>query len=161
MAAIATNIGSFFSRNSESLSRVSGIIIILFGLILLFPSLNKKYFYGSNYIDVKNFNLFKNFLLGLTFGFGFTPCIGPVLGALLTLSSSTNTIREGVTLLIFSSKINLKSKVFVLFQKYSSFISGSTLIAIGILIFTDRMYVLASFFQELFVLLNLEWLSTI
>jgi cytochrome c-type biogenesis protein len=148
----------------------------LFGLILLFPSLNKKYFYGSNYIDVKNFNLFKNFLLGLTFGFGFTPCIGPVLGALLTLSSSTNTIREGVTLLIFysvglaipfilmpifSSKINLKSKVFVLFQKYSSFISGSTLIAIGILIFTDRMYVLASFFQELFVLLNLEWLSTI
>ena len=176
LAAIATNIGSFFSRNSESLSRASGVIIILFGLILLFPNLNKKYFYSSNFIDVRNFNLFRNFILGLTFGFGFTPCIGPVLGALLTLSSSTSTIREGVTLLvfysiglaipvilmpIFSSKINLKSKIFILFQKYSSLLSGSTLIAIGVLIFSDRMYVLASFFQELFVLLNLEWLSTI
>ena len=103
LAAIATNIGSFFSRNSESLSRASGIIIILFGLILMFPNLNKKYFYSSNFIDVRNFNLFRNFILGLTFGFGFTPCIGPVLGALLTLSSSTSTIREGVTLLVFYS----------------------------------------------------------
>ena len=176
LGALATTLGSFFSRNSESLSRASGVIIILFGLILLFPNLNKKYFYSSNFIDVRNFNLFRNFILGLTFGFGFTPCIGPVLGALLTLSSSTSTIREGVTLLvfysiglaipfilmpIFSSKINLKSKIFILFQKYSSLLSGSTLIAIGVLIFSDRMYVLASFFQELFVLLNLEWLSTI
>ncbi|GIS45420.1 MAG: hypothetical protein Ct9H90mP17_2630 [Actinomycetota bacterium] len=73
LAAIATNIGSFFSRNSESLSRVSGLIIIFFGLMLMIPSLNNKYFYSSNYIDIKNFNRMKNFVLGLTFAFGFTP----------------------------------------------------------------------------------------
>ena len=56
LAAIATNVGSFFSRNSESLSRVSGLIIIFFGLMLMIPSLNNKYFYSSNYIDIKNFN---------------------------------------------------------------------------------------------------------
>ncbi len=176
LAAIATNIGSFFSRNSESLSRISGLIIIFFGLMLLVPNLNNKYFYSSNYIDIKNFNKLKNFILGLTFAFGFTPCIGPVLGALLTLSSNSNTINEGVTLLIFyslglaipfvlipifSSRINLKSKLFSFFKKYSSYISGTTLIAIGTLIFSDRMYILASFFQDLFVRLNLEWLSTI
>ena len=47
LAAIATNIGSFFSRNSESLSRISGLIIIFFGLMLLVPNLNNKYFYLS------------------------------------------------------------------------------------------------------------------
>ena len=62
LAAIATNIGSFFSRNSESLSRVSGLIIIFFGLMLMIPSLNNKYFYSSNYIDIKNFNRMKNFV---------------------------------------------------------------------------------------------------
>ena len=66
LAAIAKNIGSFFSRNSESLSRVSGLIIIFFGLMLMIPSLNNKYFYSSNYIDIKNFNRMKNFVLGLT-----------------------------------------------------------------------------------------------
>ena len=176
LAAIATNVGSFFSRNSESLSRVSGLIIIFFGLMLMIPSLNNKYFYSSNYIDIKNFNRMKNFVLGLTFAFGFTPCIGPVLGALLTLSSSSNTINQGISLLIFysfglaipfillpifSTKVNLKSKIFTFFKRYSSYISGTTLVAIGALIFSDRMYILASFFQDIFIRLNLERLSNI
>ena len=94
LAAIATNIGSFFSRNSQSLSMLSGVIIIIFGLILFFPNLNQKYFYSANYVDLNRFKSFKNFILGLTFAFGFTPCIGPVLGALLTLSSNKQTVSE-------------------------------------------------------------------
>ncbi len=176
LAAIATNIGSFFSRNSQSLSMVSGLIIIVFGLILFFPNLNQKYFYSANHVDLKKFKNYKNFILGLAFAFGFTPCIGPVLGALLTLSSSTQTVNQGILLLsvyslglaipfismpIFSTKINLKGKVIVLFQKYSNKISGSILIIIGVLIFSDRMYLLASLFQDLFIYLKLDWLSTI
>ena len=176
LAAIATNIGSFFSRNSQSLSMVSGLIIIVFGLILLFPNLNQKYFYSANYVDLNKFKNYKNFILGLTFAFGFTPCIGPVLGALLTLSSSSKTINEGIFLLsayslglaipfilmpILSTKINLKGKFFVIFQKYSNKISGSILIIIGLLIFSDRMYLLASLFQDLFIYLKIDWLSTI
>ena len=49
LAAIATNIGSFFSRNSQSLSIVSGLVIIVFGLILFFPNLNQRYFYSANF----------------------------------------------------------------------------------------------------------------
>ena len=176
LAAIATNIGSFFSRNSQSLSMVSGLVIIVFGLILFFPNLNQRYFYSANYVDLNKFKNYKNFILGLTFAFGFTPCIGPVLGALLTLSSSSQTVNEGIFLLsgyslglaipfismpILSTKINLKGKLFTIFQQYSNKISGSILIIIGLLISSDRMYLLASLFQDLFIYLNLDWLSTI
>jgi len=176
LSAIATNIGSFFSRNSATLSMLSGLVIIFFGLMLLSPNLNKKYFYSSNYIDIAKFNIFKNFVLGLTFAFGFTPCIGPVLGALLTLSSRSQTVMEGIVLLsayslglavpfiiipIASSKLNFKSRYFRLIQRQSNKISGVTLILIGILIFSERMYVLASLFQDLFIFLHIGWLSTI
>ena len=176
LAAIATNIGSFFSRNSGSLSMASGLIITIFGLILFFPNMNQRYFYSANYIDLNKFKSFKNFILGLTFAFGFTPCIGPVLGALLTLSSNTQTLTQGIYLLsayslglaipfismpVLSTKINFKGSFIVLFQKYSNKISGGILVIIGLLIFSDRMYLLASLFQDLFIFLNLEWLSTI
>lgn len=176
LAAIASSVGSFFTRNSSTLGMVSGVIIIFFGVLLLFPTLNMKYFYSSNYVDLKNFSTFKNFILGLTFAFGFTPCIGPVLGALLTLTSSSETLNQGIGLLvsfsiglsipfitisILSGKLNLKNRIFVAFQKYSSKISGVVLIAIGTLIFTDKMYILASFFQDILILINLDWLSTI
>ena len=135
LAAIATNIGSFFSRNSGSLSMASGLIITIFGLILFFPNMNQRYFYSANYIDLNKFKSFKNFILGLTFAFGFTPCIGPVLGALLTLSSNTQTLTQGIYLLsayslglaipfismpVLSTKINFKGSLIVLFQKYSN-----------------------------------------
>lgn len=176
LAAIASSVGSFFTRNSSTLGMVSGVIIIFFGVLLLFPTLNMKYFYSSNYVDLKNFSTFKNFILGLTFAFGFTPCIGPVLGALLTLTSNSETLNQGIGLLvsfsiglsipfitisILSGKLNLKNRIFVAFQKYSSKISGVVLIAIGTLIFTDKMYILASFFQDILILFNLDWLSTI
>ena len=176
LAAIASSVGSFFTRNSSTLGMVSGVIIIFFGVLLLFPTLNMKYFYSSNYVDLKNFSTFKNFILGLTFAFGFTPCIGPVLGALLTLTSNSETLNQGIGLLvsfsiglsipfitisILSGKLNLKNRIFVASQKYSSKISGVVLIAIGTLIFTDKMYILASFFQDILILINLDWLSTI
>lgn len=176
LGALASSVGSFFSRNASLLGQISGVIIIAFGLILLVPSLNKRYFYSSNVVDINNFSKSKNFIMGFTFGFGFTPCIGPVLGALLTLSSKSETLYSGVMYLVLfslglaipflliavlSDKINLKNKVFTNFQKYSSNVSGITLIALGYLIFTDKIYLLASIFQDVLYLLNLDWLSTI
>tara|TARA_B110000196_G_C21139126_1_gene662828 strand:- start:888 stop:1595 length:708 start_codon:yes stop_codon:yes gene_type:complete len=176
LAAIASSVGSFFTRNSSSLGMVSGLIIIFFGTLLLFPTVNMKYFYSANYVDLKKFSTFKNFVLGLTFAFGFTPCIGPVLGALLTLTSNSDTLNRGIGLLVsfsigltipfilisvLAGKFNMKSKVFITFQKYSSKISGLVLITLGILIFTDKMYILASLFQDLLIFINLDWLSTI
>ena len=164
LGALASSVGSFFTRNASLLGQISGVIIIIFGLVLLIPSLNKRYFYSSNIVDINNFSKSKNFIMGFTFGFGFTPCIGPVLGALLTLSSKSETLYSGVMYLILfslglaipflliailSDRINLKNKLFTNFQKYSTNVSGITLVALGYLIFTDKIYILASFFQEI------------
>ena len=176
LGALATSLGSFFTRNSSALGQVSGAVIILFGLFLLFPNLNTRYFYGENIFKFGSINKFKFLIMGFAFGFGFTPCIGPVLGALLALSSNAETINIGVTYLMCFSlgmglpflisgllidKINLNNSLFRNIQKYSSSLSGLILISIGYLIFSDRMYILASFFQDLFVSLNLDRLSNI
>lgn len=176
LGALATSLGSFFTRNSSALGQVSGVVIILFGLFLLFPNLNSRYFYGENIFKFGNINKFKFLIMGFAFGFGFTPCIGPVLGALLALSSNAETINIGVTYLLYFSlgmglpflisgflidKINLNNSLFRNIQKYSSSLSGLILISIGFLIFTDRMYILASFFQDLLLALNLDRLSNI
>tara|TARA_B100001939_G_scaffold94567_1_gene81142 strand:- start:1865 stop:2296 length:432 start_codon:yes stop_codon:yes gene_type:complete len=143
---------------------------------LLFPNLNTRYFYGENIFKFGSINKFKFLIMGFAFGFGFTPCIGPVLGALLALSSNAETINIGVTYLMYFSlgmglpflisgllidKINLNNSLFRNIQKYSSSLSGLILISIGYLIFSDRMYILASFFQDLLVSLNLDRLSNI
>lgn len=176
LGALATSLGSFFTRNSSALGQVSGAVIILFGLFLLFPNLNTRYFYGENIFKFGSINKFKFLIMGFAFGFGFTPCIGPVLGALLALSSNAETINIGVTYLMYFSlgmglpflisgflidKINLNNSLFRNIQKYSSSLSGLILISIGYLIFSDRMYILASFFQDLLVSLNLDRLSNI
>ena len=176
LGALATSLGSFFTRNSSALGQLSGAVIILFGLFLLFPNLNTRYFYGENIFKFGSINKFKFLIMGFAFGFGFTPCIGPVLGALLALSSNAETINIGVTYLMYFSlgmglpflisgllidKINLNNSLFRNIQKYSSSLSGLILISIGYLIFSDRMYILASFFQDLLVSLNLYRLSYI
>jgi len=176
LGALATSLGSFFTRNSSALGQVSGVIIILFGLFLLFPNLNTRYFYGENIFKFGRINKFKFLIMGFAFGFGFTPCIGPVLGALLALSSNAETINIGVIYLMYFSlgmglpflisgflidKINLNNSFFRIIQKYSSSLSGLILISIGFLIFTDSMYILASFFQDLLLSLNLDRLSNI
>lgn len=176
LGALATSLGSFFTRNSSALGQLSGAVIILFGLFLLFPNLNTRYFYGENIFKFGSINKFKFLIMGFAFGFGFTPCIGPVLGALLALSSNAETINIGVTYLMYFSlgmglpflisgllidKINLNNSLFRNIQKYSSSLSGLILISIGYLIFSDRMYILASFFQDFLVSLNLDRLSNI
>lgn len=176
LGALATSLGSFFTKNSSALGQLSGAVIILFGLFLLFPNLNTRYFYGENIFKFRSINKFKFLIMGFAFGFGFTPCIGPVLGALLALSSNAETINIGVTYLMYFSlgmglpflisgllidKINLNNSLFRNIQKYSSSLSGLILISIGYLIFSDRMYILASFFQDLLVSLNLDRLSNI
>jgi cytochrome c-type biogenesis protein len=176
LGALATSLGSFFTRNSSALGQLSGAVIILFGLFLLFPNLNTRYFYGENIFKFGSINKFKFLIMGFAFGFGFTPCIGPVLGALLALSSNAETINIGVTYLMYFSlgmglpflisgllidKINLNNSLFRNIQKYSSSLSGLILVSIGYLIFSDRMYILASFFQDLLVSLNLDRLSNI
>ena len=168
--ATASYFGSFLINYSDTLRIIAGIIIIIFSLqimgVLKLNILNKeKRFYTKNYSN----NLFFPFLVGTAFAFGWTPCIGPVLGSILTLAAVETSIAQGVILLSFYSlglaipfilsgyaitkflsvSKNLKSKM-----RLISLIGGSILLITGILILTNILQIVGFYLLEIFPFLE-------
>ena len=101
--ATSTLIGNFVLTNSFELRIVSGAIIILFSLQLLglfnFKFLNIE----KRFQTEKRSNKLYPVLVGMAFGFGWTPCIGPILGSILALAAVEQTLLKAVMLLLFYS----------------------------------------------------------
>ena len=102
--ATASFVGNLLLEYSNSLRIVAGLVIIIFSLqligILNLNFLNKeKRIYTKNYSN----NLFFPLMVGAAFGFGWTPCIGPVLGSILALAATESSIGKGILLLSFYS----------------------------------------------------------
>ena len=100
----ASFIGNFFLNNSNSLRVIAGIIIILFSFQIIglvnFQFMNKEMrFFTNKYND----NLAFPLIVGAAFGFGWTPCIGPILGSILTLAAIEDGFDKGILLLSFYS----------------------------------------------------------
>ena len=98
--ATASFVGNLLLEYSNSLRIVAGLVIIIFSLqligILNLNFLNKeKRIYTKNYSN----NLFFPLMVGAAFGFGWTPCIGPILGSILLLASTEESINRGILLL--------------------------------------------------------------
>lgn len=96
----ASALGTFFLRNQEVFTKVSGAIVIVFGLHFLglfrIPILDRE-----ARIDAgdRGGSAFGAYVLGLAFAFGWTPCIGPQLGAILSLAASEASVARGTVLL--------------------------------------------------------------
>jgi cytochrome c-type biogenesis protein len=170
LGATATFIGSFLLHNSQILSIISGIIIIFFGIYLLelieINFLNKNF--GNFSIKFSN-NLFFPFIVGVGFGFGWTPCIGPILGSILAYASMENSIHKGILLLsiyslglavpfVISSliikkflTISKKSKSYL--NKIKKF-SGVIILITGILIVTGKLQTIGFYLIEFFPILQ-------
>ena len=100
LGAAATALGQLLLAYRFELNIVGGAIVMVFGLFtmgLLRPLWLQRDF--RVHADSRGVGPAPAYLLGLAFGFGWTPCIGPVLGAILTVSAATTTISNGVTLL--------------------------------------------------------------
>ena len=97
--ATSTLIGNFVLTNSFELRIVSGAIIILFSLQLLglfnFKFLNIE----KRFQTERRSNKLYPALVGMAFGFGWTPCIGPILGSILALAALESTLTKGILLL--------------------------------------------------------------
>ena len=169
LGATATFIGSFLLHNSQILSIISGLIIF-FGFYLLefikINFLNKNF--GNYNIKFSN-NLLFPFIVGIGFGFGWTPCIGPILGSILAYASMENSISKGILLLsLYSLGLaipfvisSLIIKKFLIFSKKSKSylnkikkISGVILLITGILIVIGKLQVLGFYLIELFPFLQ-------
>ena len=103
LGASASFLGQTLLQNSEILRIVAGIVIIIFSLQLL-GIINISFLNLEKRFDTKRSeNILFPYLIGLAFGFGWTPCIGPILGSILALASIEETLFRAVTLLSFYS----------------------------------------------------------
>jgi len=101
--ATASFLGQILLQNSQILRTIAGVIIIIFSLQLIgvlnikFLNVEKKFY------TKKSNNIFFVFIVGMAFGFGWTPCIGPILGSILALASTEETVFKAIILLSFYS----------------------------------------------------------
>ena len=101
--AAASYLGQVLLQNSQSLRIIAGLIIIIFSLQLI-GAININFLnFEKKIYTKKNNNIWFSFVVGMAFGFGWTPCIGPILGSILALASTEETILKAVILLSFYS----------------------------------------------------------
>ena len=100
LGASASFLGQTLLQNSEILRIAAGIIIIIFSLQLI-GIINIPYLNFEKRFDAKESrNILFPYVIGVAFGFGWTPCIGPILGSILALASIEETLSRAVILLI-------------------------------------------------------------
>ena len=166
LGSSASFIGKFFLINSDILRIIAGVIIIFFSLqiigIINFNFMNRDIrFFTEKYSD----NLTFPFVVGAAFGFGWTPCIGPILGSIIALAALEENVGKGILLLSFYSlglaipfiisgvlinKFLLFSKNFKKYMTIILKVGGVILLLTGIAILTDQLQILGFFLLKYF-----------
>ncbi len=155
LGASVTTLGHFLSGHRDVLRKISGVIMVLFGLYFMgvlkpgFLNVEKRFEFKLDKLQLPGSMLF-----GMVFGFGWTPCLGAFLGSALMLASNSESVLEGILLLfiysvglglpfILSAIVFEKARnIFKKIQTYTrtiSIASGILLLAAGILVFTDTI----------------------
>ena len=163
--AAASYLGQVLLQNSQTLRIIAGLIIVIFSLQLIgivnigFLNFEKKIY------TKKNNNMWFSFIIGMAFGFGWTPCIGPILGSILALASTEETIFRAIILLSFYSlglaipfilsgylmqRFLMFSKNFKKNINLVSKIGGFILLLTGILILTNQLQALGYYILNIF-----------
>jgi len=172
LGAGATALGTALINNLNIFTKVMGIFIIIFGFVMAeiirIPFLERNINFLNNNIKT---GFLSPLLLGLAFGFGWTPCIGPILGSILAFAALEDTVEKGILLLttyslglgipfiVSALMVNKFLKISKILQKYIlriKKISGYVLMFTGVLIITGKLqwigfYLLKTFpiFQKL------------
>ena len=164
LGASASFLGQALLQNSELLRILAGIIIIIFSLQLI-GLINISYLNLEKRFEAKRSkNILYPYMIGLAFGFGWTPCIGPILGSILALASIEETLFRAVILLSFYS-LGLALPFILsgyLIQKFLNFsknfkkninliskIGGIVLFFTGILILTNQLQALGYYMLKI------------
>ena len=155
--AASTFLGQVLLQNSYELRIAAGLVIIVFSLQII-GIINLKFLNYEKRIETNtNKNFYSPILIGMAFAFGWTPCIGPILGSILALAATEESINKGILLLIFYSlglalpfvlsgylmqKFLIFSKNFKRNINLISKTGGITLLITGILILTNKLQAL-------------------
>jgi cytochrome c-type biogenesis protein len=165
LGAAATGIGQLTHQYYRYLTRIAGVVIIIFGLHLTGVWKIKAFYADKRMHSVKGSSSpWGSFLVGFAFAFGWTPCIGPILATILTFAASEDSVVKGVLLLaVYSAGLavpflltSLGIDRFLAF--YSRFrrhlhtvevVSGVLLIAVGVLVLTRHLTILSGYLSFL------------
>ena len=167
--AASTYLGQVLLQNSYELRIVAGIVIILFSLHII-GIINLKFLNYEKRIQTNtNSHFYSPILIGMAFAFGWTPCIGPILGSILVLAATEENINKGIFLLISYSlglalpfilsgyliqKFLIFSKNFKKNINLVSKIGGIILLITGILILTNQLQALGYYLLNVFPFLQ-------
>lgn len=163
LGATATTVGRLLGYNREWVGRIGGALVIVLGLYLL-GVFNFGFFSQERrlHLATKPLGFLGTVFVGMAFAAGWTPCIGPILGAILTYTASSADLNQGLVLLSayslglavpFVGAALAIDKFLIFFQKYkkalvwTTRISGALLIFVGILMLTDTMRLLSQWLQ--------------
>ncbi len=154
MGASATFLGGAVAAYKNEIRIIGGIIIIILGLHLTgWFRIRKLEFEKRFHFKEKPLHLFGTFIVGMAFAAGWSPCIGPLLGAILVLASSRDTVWQGVRLLaVYSAGLAIPFiliSMFIQFLlaflkrasrviRYVNGLAGGLLIIVGILLLTNN-----------------------
>jgi cytochrome c-type biogenesis protein len=163
LGASATFLGSLFAYASRWVERVGGVLLIVFGLYLVglirLPGAAREW---RVQLADKPLGYLGTVLVGVTFGAGWTPCIGPVLGGILTMAATRESVRDGVgLLLVYSAGLAVPFLAAALlldrflrgvrrvgpWYPWISRASGALLLVIGVLMLTGTFTLLSSVLQ--------------
>lgn len=161
LGASASAVGQFLMEELSLLGKIAGAIIIVFGLHTM-GVLKIGWLYAEKRVQTtkKPAGPLGAVLVGVAFAFGWTPCIGPILAAILAVAAAQETVGQGVQLLAVYSlglgipfiatslAINQFFAAFAKIRRYYHAVeiaSGALLVAIGVLIFTNRFTVIAQY----------------
>ncbi len=160
LGVFSSVVGKFLAVYYDHIRIIGGSIIILLGLYVMgilkldFLSYEKRV-----HLQSKPKGHFGSYIVGLTFGAGWTPCIGPILGSILLITSTSGSAVQGfwfllvyslglaIPFMITSLAINSFISHFTAIQKYMRLImilSGLLLIAFGVIMLTDNLPMLLS-----------------
>ena len=165
LGASASYLGQTLLQNSNILRIIAGILIIIFSLQLI-GLINISYLNLEKRFEAKKSqNILFPYVIGLAFGFGWTPCIGPILGSILALASIEETLSKAI-LLLSSYSLGLAIpfilsgyliQKFLLFSKnfkkninLISKIGGIILLITGILILTNQLQAIGFYIIKIF-----------
>ena len=167
--AASTFLGQVLLQNSYELRIIAGLVIVILSLHII-GVVNIKFL---NYEKRIQTNVSKNFfspiLIGMAFAFGWTPCIGPILGSILVLASTEESLGRGILLLSFYSiglaipfilsgylmqKFLIFSKNFKKNINKVSKIGGIILLITGVLIITNQLQALGYYLLDVFPFLQ-------
>jgi len=165
LGALSTAVGQLVAQYKSVLAQIAGVVIILFGLHLTGILKIKALYSDKRLHNVKGSSTaWGAFVIGFAFAFGWTPCVGPILSAILYLAAAQNSVAKGILLLtiyslglavpflLTSLGIERFLNFYGRFRRHMHAIeiaSGGLLMALGVLLVFGRFTLLAHYFSFL------------